>query len=482
MPFSTALEVQYKELVQAKFQTVAFEKPEDFLPFCTTMNAMVSAVSSDQSSQAIQKEALSEKLIASVNEFKELINEGFDLYATENIIHLTNKLAIDKKDPVNNAIMHTQWINIPAFTSADEGKKDVKITPQSKLQEARKEFINIIIAEIINNITELSKMTPEEKIKYISNRKTKQETAIKNYKIMKDSKAPISRSDTQNETNLMQTLTNLIIQARELILLNPYQHEETQSSQLLTGTQVRSQPTQHFPTFESSRPFYWTEDIDSSLYQPQLSHQYQQSFSVDAKNNARTLRHSRHQIYIIDEHVSSQDSPTDNERQQETLPPEHQSVHLDAKNNARSQHPLRHSTQQLFHFDAKNNDLPQEVINLSQETQISARQLNQFYLRRNNDPSYSKILALKEYLTNNAKRIRLVDDPYLSLEEVLAVTPQQQKNLITAYRYIDVSILTENDAKVLTEEQRLLMEKTTSNLDAMQKCVSAFHRPRPQNR
>src|SRR6202034_2894966 len=88
-----------------------------------------------------------------LTDLRELIVEGFDLYATDKIIHLRTDVQIGRSSG-------SPWARIPAFTSEEKEE-------QRKIDEAKVEFKKIITHEIQTSVNELRSMNTHDKNQYI---------------------------------------------------------------------------------------------------------------------------------------------------------------------------------------------------------------------------------------------------------------------------------------------------------------------------
>src|SRR5580700_2491352 len=99
MPFSSQFEQQFIELADASIIRVKFETKEDISLFC--QNARLKLISSQPISAS--------KYDEDISDLQKLIDDGFDLYATDNIVDRVNR--------VNRTLeAGAGFINIPAFT------------------------------------------------------------------------------------------------------------------------------------------------------------------------------------------------------------------------------------------------------------------------------------------------------------------------------------------------------------------------------
>ena len=91
---------------------------------------------------------------------------------------------------------------------------------------------------------------------------------------------------------------------------------------------------------------------------------------------------------------------------------------------------------------------------------------------QHDDASYSKIKNLEAYIENNHLNIK--PHASLTLEEALATTRQESMNLFTAYLVVEAGLLTLNEARGLTEDERMIF----CSVDSMVEKVAIYRQGR----
>jgi hypothetical protein len=175
MPFSLILESQFQDLADECINRVTFQKPDDFRLFCVTAQRLLS------------EDKLSEEssFQENITDLEELINNGFDLYATNRIIDLVNHVQHERQSET--------YANVPAFTPKSNAEK---LRPEW-IAEAKTEFKKIIIARIQENLAKFTSMSDAEKEKYISANILRKQQAAVNHKILKEAKPPQGEARAQ---------------------------------------------------------------------------------------------------------------------------------------------------------------------------------------------------------------------------------------------------------------------------------------------
>jgi hypothetical protein len=223
MPFSNQLESQYKWLMRDKLNAVTFANPEEMDQFFLALNCVINTVekkqlkdgkhekdnkghagSSSKKFLVIQnyERVLQEfksvmgfkhtNKVADIKEFKEMIEEGFDSYATDGIVDQVTQTRVGND-------FKSAYIDVAAFVSIHAGKKDFKMTAQDKIKEARAEFERIVIEEIKNKISQVNQMTLAQKQQFISEKNKSRQEVLATQQKLKDSKEPAPESRTMTE-------------------------------------------------------------------------------------------------------------------------------------------------------------------------------------------------------------------------------------------------------------------------------------------
>lgn len=167
MPFSTKLEQEYRELVQENLRKVSFNDEKEIIHFCDLVDNLVSLSPAEVKSGKFQED---------LNNIKELISEGFDLYATDKIIDLRTDVQVGRSS-------HSPWVRVPAFASEQKERS-------LRIEEAKVEFKKIIISEIRTRVNELRTMSTIAKNQYISEQQKEHKRAEECHRIMAEHKAP----------------------------------------------------------------------------------------------------------------------------------------------------------------------------------------------------------------------------------------------------------------------------------------------------
>lgn len=156
MPYSDIIMPQFRDLVKDQINKVTFEDEKDFVIFCQLIDQFdFESEKLNDARPAKSNEIKNDKFIEDIQELKDLITEGFDLYAGNDIIYRKNFI---------NDRNGSHGTYIDAFTS---DKKD----DADKLKEAKAEFKRIIIDEIHEQITHFKKMNFEQRKIYIQKHK-----------------------------------------------------------------------------------------------------------------------------------------------------------------------------------------------------------------------------------------------------------------------------------------------------------------------
>lgn len=179
MPFSSQFEQQFIELVHDAIARVKFETKEDIALFCQAVRLKLNAQSTEQVS--------SSKYDEDISDLEELLNDGFDLYATNQIVEKVNYRDLTQD-------FTGKYIMIPAFTPArmlsarnnagEDKTNEIKISDAEKIIEAKEEFKKIIHNQITIKLDELSSMNEAQQIKYIENQNSRRKEAQEKHQIM----------------------------------------------------------------------------------------------------------------------------------------------------------------------------------------------------------------------------------------------------------------------------------------------------------
>jgi len=191
MPYSKKFESEYRVLAQDQFNGIVFNSPEDFDAFFKAIKKIFPSLLPPANNRAADplplrdhKEAvlpnIYEKVIA---ELKTFIDECFDLYAGDRIVDLVTEVMSEMKP--------SDVVATAAFTS-----KNPQSTKADKINEARAELQAIILDEFKKKIEKFFKMTLDERIKFIADKKQERETTKANQKRMQEQKAPVGEANT----------------------------------------------------------------------------------------------------------------------------------------------------------------------------------------------------------------------------------------------------------------------------------------------
>jgi hypothetical protein len=157
MPFSLLLELQYKDLVDERIKQVTFTVPADFDVFCAVARERLA------SPTHLPERPYEEEL----RDLQELMTEGFDLYATENVVDLVNR--------VHDNFDGTSYNDVPAFIPA-EGNA-ATLTREVKIQEAKTEFKKLIINRLEEKLAEFAAFTVVQRTSYIEEQRQRRAAA-----------------------------------------------------------------------------------------------------------------------------------------------------------------------------------------------------------------------------------------------------------------------------------------------------------------
>ena len=102
-------------------------------------------------------------------------------------------------------------------------------------------------------------------------------------------------------------------------------------------------------------------------------------------------------------------------------------------------------------------EYPRFITYISEQIGVAPRLLSEWH--RQADRRFFAIQDLVPYLEND----RLRRQPSLTLNEVFAMTDQERSNLWTTFRFIQAGVLTINEAKNFSEEERRILAITNSN-------------------
>ena len=83
MPFSSLFEQQFIDLVETIMARVTFKNKEDFSLFCQMATSGLIDINENNAIAQQSKSSVYDEII---RDLQELIDEGFDLYATKNIV------------------------------------------------------------------------------------------------------------------------------------------------------------------------------------------------------------------------------------------------------------------------------------------------------------------------------------------------------------------------------------------------------------
>jgi hypothetical protein len=79
VPFSASITVEYNDLIKDKLNSVTFENSKDVDDYCSSLILLVSTIDPEIPDPS---KLIPEKYREICADLQELINEGFDLYAT----------------------------------------------------------------------------------------------------------------------------------------------------------------------------------------------------------------------------------------------------------------------------------------------------------------------------------------------------------------------------------------------------------------
>ncbi len=181
MPFSFQLEVQFRELADAAIKRVKFKTPEDILLFCRAAEKLISGGTANH---LLILDTL--EYDEDIHNLQELIDKGYDTYATDDIVKMVNQVS-------SSRFLGSNYIDVPTSTptrelshnnSNEEKQREIKISREDKIFEAKAEFKKIIINQLKSRLNELSSMNKTQRNQYIENQQSKQREPKENKQIM----------------------------------------------------------------------------------------------------------------------------------------------------------------------------------------------------------------------------------------------------------------------------------------------------------
>lgn len=196
MPYSKKIESEYRDLVRKNFNKVFLysKTPEEINAFCSLLHSALNNEITDLSIENFIQDNCSDLINVQLKEHLSALiklagDEGFELYATKNIINLENR-------EYSSSFADAECTLVNAFTS-DKQLRDEKIA------EAKVEFITILRNEISQQLYNLSSLSNDEKLKKISSYQTDREQSLLNQQEMakKQPPEPGSAAHTEYEEN-----------------------------------------------------------------------------------------------------------------------------------------------------------------------------------------------------------------------------------------------------------------------------------------
>jgi len=176
MPYSTQFEQQLRELMQDQLEMVEkelFENIQDIELFKNLLSKVVNneAINYEEKSNVRYKDA--------IQNISDMINDGFSLYAGDQIVSQENNIVITTTPAPS--------ITIKLFNTKEE-----KINPSNSelVKEANEEFKNIMKSTIEKYISNIELMDNNQRLDMIKNLKEKNKRVQDEQKQLKDFKGP----------------------------------------------------------------------------------------------------------------------------------------------------------------------------------------------------------------------------------------------------------------------------------------------------
>lgn len=173
MPYSTQMEQQLREVMKVQLKMASFDEPKDFDLFCDLLAQVMDEkkVTYDETNIKFQE---------TIDEIRDVLVDGFDIYAGEEIIDKESRVQISTE-------ASSQWVSIKAFIP------DEKLQSQYRdglVAQARQEFKNVMRGAIQDHIQSLQSLNPESRLKIIAYQKEKKVRVVAEQKKLNEFKGP----------------------------------------------------------------------------------------------------------------------------------------------------------------------------------------------------------------------------------------------------------------------------------------------------
>ncbi len=213
MAYSKKIESDFRELARDNFRKALFscKTPEEMDAFCSLLHSAInSEISHDiESIEGFDKNLQVKEQLSNLLELAS--NDGFDIYATDEIIDLKN---IEYSSRFENA----ERTNVQAFISH-------KISRGEQIAEAKAEFIAILRDELYKQLGKIVNLSRDKKLEEIKAWQKDREQSRRNQQemAMKQPPQPNSEAHVESEEVLLRRMEQA------------FQHEERVN---ITGNRV----------------------------------------------------------------------------------------------------------------------------------------------------------------------------------------------------------------------------------------------------